>query len=521
MATAGLRGTGAAIGNILKWSRRPEWAPLFEEVLDEHLGEVLDEFELESTDVLAEKIGTLAYQTSIFGAAFEDFLTRGNEEGESIVDEYLRRRAYKETVPGRRYLEAIGDSVMSLYEVLDVAPGSHLVLRDLVRGGEPARVEERSGSRQALKWDIVAARVVTHNQQQMLTGVVLLFETAEAQALIGALREAAREMQTALEKGIADVVTTPVDEEGEATTEEAAFERALRSIVRGQVGSGDPAVVRRFVEDKLAKTTIDLILRRSAPIFTQIWLRQTLGRLLAPPPELRNFDGEPILHAETRWPIAAGVGAAVAQRLDGAASRRIRRSDPDEQTWTWEGDKSLSRGPRAGTLGPDTAAAAEPLDLVSLGSIAIEEDALVLRTNSEGRAARGRALLETLLAGLLGTAAVSHRDMVAEAWAQHGEGAGDEPSERETAPDIPVDVKARLLSEFKDRHYRAWLDMAMPRLGGKTPRQAAHSTADRDALVRLLKDLENNELRLARDERMPAYDAGWIWRELGLRSDAA
>jgi hypothetical protein len=61
----------------------------------------------------------------------------------------------------------------------------------------------------------------------------------------------------------------------------------------------------------------------------------------------------------------------------------------------------------------------------------------------------------------------------------------------------------------------------IPMLGGKTPRQAAQDEEGREQLVRLLKDLENSELRSARTEGTPAYDSSWIWRELGLQANAA
>ncbi|XYI02077.1 SEC-C metal-binding domain-containing protein [Sorangium sp. So ce1128] len=59
----------------------------------------------------------------------------------------------------RRYLEMARRSSMRLYEVIGVAPGASLTLRDLLHGGE-VRVRERAGSRSLHTWDLVAARVV-------------------------------------------------------------------------------------------------------------------------------------------------------------------------------------------------------------------------------------------------------------------------------------------------------------------------------------------------------------------------
>lgn len=289
MAQSDPRGTHAAIQNIMKWARRPEWAALYEQVLQEHVGDVLEGHGLDSVDALAEKIGVAAVQSSIFGPVFEDFLTRDNDDGESIVDEYLRRRGYKETVPGRRYLEALGDSLMSLYEVIESVPGGHVVLRDLMRGGEPVRAEERSGSRQLVRWDIVATRVVPHNRQQMLSGVMLKVEPLRAQALLGALSEVAQEMQRNLGQRLAETVTRPAADGSASETEDAAFAHALQSIIREQSGTDDPDALRRFIDGRLAGVMRNLALHRAAPLFTRVWLEQTLGRLLGPPPELRRL----------------------------------------------------------------------------------------------------------------------------------------------------------------------------------------------------------------------------------------
>jgi hypothetical protein len=519
------RGTHAAIQNITQWARRPEWAALHDDVLQEHIGDVLEKYGFDSADALAGELGQAAFGSSVFGPAFEDFLTREGDNGESIVDEYLRRRGYKESVPGRRYLEALGNSMMSLYEVIESVPGSHIVLRDLVRGGQPVRAEERSGSRQVVRWDIIATRILIHNRQQILSGVMLKFEPQRAQAILGALTKMAQDLQREVEERIIETATKPAADESAATAEEAAYGRALQSIIREQAGTDDPDAIRRFVDGKLAGMTKDMTLHQAAPVLTRLWLEQTLDRLAAPPPELRNYDGEPILPTETRWPIAADAAAEVEKRLDAAEHRRIYRSASDQPCWNWEGDKSLSRGPQDAAMSYDSWQSDGPLDLVSLGNIEIERDSLLLRTNSEARAARGRALLDSLLDGLLEAPAISHQDIVAEAMAHRAIGGPrlldadiDEPL---APPDIPAEEKARILNEFKDRHYRSWLDRTIPMLGGKTPRQAVQGEESREQLVRLLKELENTELHNARRERMPPYDTSWMWRELGLRAEAA
>jgi hypothetical protein len=76
-------------------------------------------------------------------------------------------------------------------------------------------------------------------------------------------------------------------------------------------------------------------------------------------------------------------------------------------------------------------------------------------------------------------------------------------------------VEARLVREWKAQHYRDWPDRPLPGLRGRTPRQAARMPAWRPRLIELLKWMENQEARHATAAR-PAYDLGWIWRELDV-----
>jgi hypothetical protein len=89
---------------------------------------------------------------AVWGSAFEDLLTKDLPGGRNIVDDYLKRRGWKESVPTREYLAGLRRSALSLYEVSEVVPGESMALRDLVRGGDPVRVIERSGSRNLHQW---------------------------------------------------------------------------------------------------------------------------------------------------------------------------------------------------------------------------------------------------------------------------------------------------------------------------------------------------------------------------------
>lgn len=57
-------------------------------------------------------------------------------------------------------MAALRSSVMSLYEVSDVVRDQSFLARDLLRGGTPVRISEKSATHSLKQWDRLAARVV-------------------------------------------------------------------------------------------------------------------------------------------------------------------------------------------------------------------------------------------------------------------------------------------------------------------------------------------------------------------------
>jgi hypothetical protein len=73
----------------------------------------------------------------------------------------------------------------------------------------------------------------------------------------------------------------------------------------------------------------------------------------------------------------------------------------------------------------------------------------------------------------------------------------------------------RLVTEALERHYAKWLDMSLPALGGKTPREATKTDAGRREVAMLLRDLENGEERKRKDGE-PCFNVARLRAELGL-----
>ena len=105
------------------------------------------------------------------------------------MEAYLKRRGWKESLATCAYMTALQSSVMSLYEVSDIVPGQSLRARELIRGGEPVLVTERSATQTLKLWDRIAARIVPQREASILAGGLLAFTLEGSQQLLAQLRE--------------------------------------------------------------------------------------------------------------------------------------------------------------------------------------------------------------------------------------------------------------------------------------------------------------------------------------------
>lgn len=245
--------TDKAIRNLMDWAEQPEWREEQTAVFDAHLTPVCDRIDINQED-LALELEEHGYGGMLFGLVFEDFISRRlPPDDNNIIDDYLKRRGWRESVPGRRYLQQLRDSVLSLYEVVAVAPGHHCDLRDLVRDGETFRVHEHMGTQNLVKWDRLAARVLNMNGQHIFSGGILPFPREASQSLLRVLTESRKQFNKELSR--------------------AASKKAAAKMLPSE-------------------NLHELFLRDAGPAFTSIWLLHTLEALHKPLPELVNRDGE-------------------------------------------------------------------------------------------------------------------------------------------------------------------------------------------------------------------------------------
>src|SRR5437899_6819523 len=140
-----IAGADEAVEHLARWAARSRWKEECRRALAAHFEPVCAKAGI-SEDELAATLREFHYEM-VEACAFEDFCSRRPAaRRRNVIDDYLDQRGWKESIQARDYLRALRGSVMSLYEVVEVKPGRDLVLRDLVRGGEPVEVEHRLGS---------------------------------------------------------------------------------------------------------------------------------------------------------------------------------------------------------------------------------------------------------------------------------------------------------------------------------------------------------------------------------------
>jgi hypothetical protein len=461
-----------SLQGLMKWLTRAEWGDWFAEVYDYHLLPACRRTGLDAEEVMAI-LGESWFMTTVWGCAFEDFLTREGADGRNIVDDYLKRRGWKESASARAYMSALRTSVMSVYEVSDIIRDTSFRARDLVRGGEPILISERLATRSLKQWDRIAARVVRIGSQMLISGAVLPYDREASEKVLKLLRNVAKRTDKEKQK-LADQVGRDVNH---------------------------PAIVDGFSQTAL--------LRAAAPTITTMWLIDIIDRATAPQiPEVRNAEGDELVFYTVHYPFADG---AAADDIRLALSRCPEFRQENATFWHWIGALRSARAFGALKQPRKSQTFTTTLDDGSLvlGTVELKGKALILSVNSQSRAERGRAVLSEVLHGLLAQPLVEIQTL---------EQCMATPDPTPAAKlNLSEDERHAIIRDGLDRHYRALLDQPIPALGNKSPRAAVKTSRGRGKVVDWLKTLENHTAKFAgHNDEMATYDFSWLWAELGV-----
>src|SRR6267378_3324952 len=390
---------------LIKFLARDDWKSSLEEVMGEHFGPAMQGFDLEYEAIGAALGG--GWDMTLWGVAFEDFLGRQFEpDGRNFVDEYLRRRGWNESAPTKAYMRGLRNSIMSLYEASAIVSRQSFLARDLVRGGDPVLISERTATRTLKEWDRIAARVVVQGQKRILAGGLLAFTFEASERLIAELQEA------------------PVE-----STRSGQSARAVKK----------PPIA-------------DDTLREMAPLFTATWLSDVLPKALGlSRPTLHNSDGNEVVFHEVRFPFAPEATLKeIVNRL--ATTSSLHREN--EVFWNWLDEPASSRPPKPSDDAENVLGWNVTMEhgRTVLGNIEIKARSLIVKVNSAARAERAIAMLCAAL-GRLVAAPLTQIRTVEQMMAQQRNGP-------RPAAEVPPETK--LVHATLDKQYRALLEQPVP-----------------------------------------------------------
>ncbi|MDH5723807.1 MAG: hypothetical protein OEY94_10875 [Alphaproteobacteria bacterium] len=396
----------------------------------------------------------------IYPVMLEFFFTNvyGQNGDWNIIDSFLTYPKNSLTKDERVYLSALRPSVMSVYEVTAIEPEKSLTVRDMIRGGEPVKIKEKSLTRYVSQWECLGMRILDMGDHLEFAGGVLRLERGVAEELAPWLKEM-RDMTVAM------------------------FPLHDTSIPREKIS--------HFAEVLWA------------PEIALAWIECLIESKDRNTPQIHNKEGHAISPVTICFPITKNHG-------DIAAFFNKHREFQSERSGEWVWLKK-ERGEKN-----------KKLSYTVRGDIVLHADHLELFVNSRERANILEDIVSKGLVGIIGKPRWKYTDAPSASVKSFLEGLkAREVCSDENEENISQEEMQALIMEMKDDHYHQWLSSRIPALEDKTPRMAKRSKKGQNQLVSLLKDMENHENHQAKAQGMKPYDMTWIWEELGLDRNIA
>jgi len=206
--------------------------------------------------------------------------------------------------------------------------------------------------------------------------------------------------------------------------------------------------------------------------------------------QVQTPEGDELVFATTSFKVLDG--SVLRERLLSSDELEVAEEDSDDEelTLVW--------------LGPPVPGETSRRVLANLSLTGNE---LVIETSSHRRAESAASFITALAGKSIREEGRSSQTV------QEKLQDGPPAAKRELEPEIPPEIKARVIGEYLEMHYRKWPDTRLPALDGYTPREASREPALRDRLVEILKEFENMEERKRRLGE-PYYDVSRLKTEL-------
>ena len=465
-----------SLNRLLKWSDKPQWKEYLRHTYSNHLDFAFDELNLtedELIDCLDPEAGGLMHHV-----IFEDFLTSffGVDGESNVINDYLKRRGSREPLVVRQYLQALLDSTVSIFEVVELEPnGRTMKVRDLLQEDMTLTIQKSSELDHWVIWDCIGARVFSMGGKHYFTNGTLLLNRILMKEIVESVKSIARVMER-------DIIRR------------ARFMRQKSTEI--------PTVSREVLCAALPLSSM----------LTQAWLEELVSIAEAPLPALHNTDDEKLMICKVQFPILGDLTELIATLDDFDDFEDFERSE-EETSWRWlepggPTDRLAQRQKDSSESKEISGSNEFGMESAVIGYIRIRSESLVLTVNSVERADRGKMLLESRLGNLVGNSLTSYQEPEQATLEWPDSTAEEHPTMNEEVSEIQGD-------DLKE-HYDRVLDGPVPMLGNKIPRKAAKTKKGQSEVVEWLKTMENLERRRAQIVGSEPFDMTWIWGELKI-----
>jgi len=413
----------------LDYSENDNWSDLKGDYINEFWEIIAETLNATKNEIIHLIMYSGSYMNNITTYLDECFAHIHWENDEySMINEYLKQRAWRETPTSKLYIRALEKSPIGLFEVCNIKKGEYIDLKEY--GYENIqRVYDKSISEKITKWKWIATRILTVRNRKILSASCLVFEADK----------------------IANIFTS-------IKLEREVIYQSLLAEKQGKSLDWDEKHINRMADIEAAHNFDEAILR--------VWIADIYYYFSnSTKPTLVNNDNDLLEDIILKFSIESKNKNKIMNKLYDATYLDC----VDENIkWSWIGcDKN--KIPALGTT--------------LLGVVSLTEHNIKLAVNSTNRAKKGEAYLQELLGNMIAKPLILHKN-IDDLLVKTISNQSDDNS-------IKVE-HVEMITEVMDKHYRTILDEQIPVLNNKTPRECAKDKSLNAMLSQWLKGLESS-----------------------------
>ena len=487
--------TKAVLSTVLKTAKGRDY---YQDAMGNFFEEAREVWDFETLTDLEKRIGPMvnnvfmAFLHYFFSTTFSDEKT---DEDWNAIDVFLATR-HKLRPEQVHELTSLRWSFLSLYKILDIDLGKSMTVQDIILQGKPFVVSEHRGTYAMKKGGIVAARVITTSSgQSIFTGEIFHAPNQGFEPLAMMLK----------------------------TLSDACFKVCKQQIKAKDIPFLSDDALTQSVRAVWAKEITTMILCDAFQMTENPSVRTFV-----------NVHGHAVRLCTLTYTIPKMMHYTYGNKLAKQEGIYFDKSTKTKAFLDWnEPNPGFGDSPnkkRRGSLAPKKESIAEndalivdsfcsregapAMELVNMATIEVSPGKMIVRANSKERALMMEEKIASILGIPMGSATWKIEEPQTFEETNINAQAFSKPSKRAAASPLTQLQEQALLNQHLHEYYQQWVDMNIPALGGKTPRELLNTPDGKIQLAQLLASFyEGGSLG------RPA-DFDFLWAELGLEKPA-